>query len=315
MTKIFEFNKKTVTALAFIVLLYFIGGISVSGFASPHALMQMLKFATYIALFALCQLLVTCTGGDIDLSVGYVATLVAVLSAQILKGSNAQLWKAVLIAIAIGGVVGLINGLLVSYAKLPSLVVTMGMTSVVQGIVNVYSSKYGVTGAPAPILATIANGKVGIVPNIIWLLLVVIVIATVILQMTKIGVKLKSIGSNELAAFRCGLNVKVIRTCAFVASGVIAGLIGLLLLGNLGQAFKDMGSSYVMPSIAAVVVGGVSLKGGEANYITVALGAMVLQTLTNLFVAYGWGDAGKWTGIGIILLLMLILYVREKVSR
>ena len=137
MTKIFEFNKKTVTALAFIVLLYFIGGISVSGFASPHALMQMLKFATYIALFALCQLLVTCTGGDIDLSVGYVATLVAVLSAQILKGSNAQLWKAVLIAIAIGGVVGLINGLLVSYAKLPSLVVTMGMTSVVQGIVNV----------------------------------------------------------------------------------------------------------------------------------------------------------------------------------
>ena len=76
-----------------------------------------------------------------------------------------------------------------------------------------------------------------------------------------------------------------------------------------------MASQYVMPSIAAVVVGGVSLNGGEGNYINVVLGAMVLQTLTNLFVSYGLGDAGKWLGIGAILLLMLIFYVREKMSR
>ena len=100
-----------------------------------------------------------------------------------------------------------------------------------------------------------------------------------------------------------------------MASGAIAGLVGLLLLGNSGQAFKDMGSMYVMPSIAAVVIGGMSLNGGEGNYIGVILGAVVLQTLTNLFVAFGWGDAGKWLGYGMILLFMLIAYVREKTAR
>lgn len=307
--------KKTLIALVFIVLLYMIGEITVGGFVSVHSIMQMIKFATYIALFALCQLLVICAGGDIDLSVGYVATLVAVLSAHILEGSNVQLWKAILIAVAVGGCIGLINGLLVSYVKLPSLVVTMGMANVAQGIVNVYSAKYGVGGSPSPILRTITTGSVGVVPNIIWLLLICTAIAMIIFYKTKIGVLLKSIGFNALASYRCGLKVKVIRTIAFVASGIIAGCIGLLLLGNLGQAFKDMASQYVMPSIAAVVVGGVSLNGGEGNYINVVLGAMVLQTLTNLFVSYGLGDAGKWLGIGAILLLMLIFYVREKMSR
>ncbi|MCU6747300.1 ABC transporter permease [Faecalicatena acetigenes] len=307
--------KKTLIALVFIVLLYMIGEITVGGFVSVHSIMQMIKFATYIALFALCQLLVICAGGDIDLSVGYVATLVAVLSAHILEGSNVQLWKGILIAVAVGGCIGLINGLLVSYVKLPSLVVTMGMANVAQGIVNVYSAKYGVGGSPSPILRTITTGSVGVVPNIIWLLLICTAIAMIIFYKTKIGVLLKSIGFNALASYRCGLKVKVIRTIAFVASGIIAGCIGLLLLGNLGQAFKDMASQYVMPSIAAVVVGGVSLNGGEGNYINVVLGAMVLQTLTNLFVSYGLGDAGKWLGIGAILLLMLIFYVREKMSR
>ena len=310
-----ERYKKTIVAVVFIILLYVIGEITVGGFVSVHSIMQMIKFATYIALFALCQLLVICAGGDIDLSVGYVATLVAVLSAPVLNGSDAQLWKAFLIAIVVGGSIGLVNGLLVSYVKLPSLVVTMGIANVAQGVVNVYSAKYGVSGAPSPVLKKITTGAIGVVPNIIWILLICTVIVMIIMYKTKWGVMLKSVGSNSLASFRCGLKVRVIRTLAFVASGVLAGFIGLLLLGNLGQAFKDMASQYVMPSIAAVVVGGVSLNGGEGNYVNVVLGAMVLQTLTNLFVSYGLGDAGKWLGIGTILLLMLILYVREKMSR
>jgi ribose transport system permease protein len=76
-----------------------------------------------------------------------------------------------------------------------------------------------------------------------------------------------------------------------------------------------MGSAYVMPSIAAVVVGGVPLRGGETNFIGVIIGAVVLQTLTNLFIAFGWGDAGRWLGYGAVLLVVLISYTREKMSR
>ena len=93
-------------------------------------------------------------------------------------------------------------------------------------------------------------------------------------------------------------------------SGVLASLIGLLLIGNMGIAFKDMGSNYVMPSIAAAVVGGVSLSGGDGNYLCY-FGA-IFATLTNLLIAMGWGDAGKWLGFGIVLFALLIVYVSNR---
>jgi ribose transport system permease protein len=107
----------------------------------------------------------------------------------------------------------------------------------------------------------------------------------------------------------------MVRCIAFVISGVLASLVGLLLIGNMGMAFKDMGSNYVMPSIAAAVVGGVSLTGGDGNYLGVILGAVFLQTLTNLLVAAGWGDAGKWLGFGIVLFALLIVYVSNRRGR
>ncbi len=137
----------------------------------------------------------------------------------------------------------------------------------------------------------------------------------VILTRTKWGVTLFGVGSNETTAYLSGISVKQVRCIAFILSGTLASLIGLLLLGNMGIAFKDMGSNYVMPSIAAAVVGGVSLMGGDGNYLGVILGAIFLQTLTNLLVAMGWGDAGKWLGFGIVLFILLIMYVRNKRSR
>jgi ribose transport system permease protein len=211
--------------------------------------------------------------------------------------------------------VGLGNGLLTAYVKLPSLVVTMAMANIVQGVVNVYAAGSSITGAPSPVLQVLSAKMTGIFPNIVWVLIITAIVAMIVMFKTKIGMKLLGVGANPVAAYLSGINVKRVRTIAFIVSGAIAGLVGLLLIGNSGQAFKDMASMYVMPSIAAVVIGGMSLNGGEGNYIGVILGAVVLQTLTNLFVAFGWGDAGKWLGYGIILLFMLIAYVREKVLR
>ena len=137
----------------------------------------------------------------------------------------------------------------------------------------------------------------------------------VVLSRTKWGLMLFGAGANETAAYLSGVNVRRVRCVSFVISGLVASLIGLLLVGNMGIAFKDMGSNYVMPSIAAAVVGGVSLTGGNGNYIGVILGAIFLQTLTNLLVALGWGDAGKWLGFGIVLFVLLIVYVSNRRRR
>jgi ribose transport system permease protein len=221
---------------------------------------------------------------------------------------------AVLIAISLGITVGLVNGLLTSYVNLPPLVVTLAMANILQGVIDVYTAGRSITGRPSPILQIIAAKSTGIFPNILFILIIVATIVMIILYKTKWGAVLFGVGANETTAYLSGINVKLVRCTAFIISGVLASLIGLLLIGNMGIAFKDMGSNYIMPSIAAVVVGGVSLMGGAGNYIGVILGAVFLQTLTNLLVALGWGDAGKWLGFGILLFILLIVYVRNRRS-
>jgi ribose transport system permease protein len=309
--------KKLIVAFALILLLFFFGELTVSNFLSFSQVLLTIKLASFIALFGLCQMVVISAGGSgLDLSVGYTATITAVFTASIMDGqSGGPLVISILVAIAIGFAVGLANGLLTAYVKLPALVVTLGMASVIQGIIDVYTAGANITGRPSPILQQIAARSTGIFPNILGILIIVSILVMLILYKTKWGQILFGTGTNETAAYLSGVNVRRVRCIAFIISGVLASLIGLLLLGNMGIAFKDMGSNYVMPSIAAAVVGGVSLTGGDGNYFGVVLGAIFLQTLTNLLVAFGWGDAGKWLGFGLVLFVLLIVYVSDRRKR
>ncbi len=309
-------HQKLLIAAGLIVALFALGELTVSNFLSFGQMLLTIKLASFIALFGLCQMVVIAGGGSgLDLSVGYTATVTAVLTASIMDGQNGNLWMAVLAALAIGVAVGLANGLLTAYVKLPPLVVTLGMANILQGAINVYTAGHNITGRPSPVLQFIAAKSTGIFPHVLLVLLAVTPVVMVVMYKTRWGMALFGCGTNETAAFLSGVNVRRVRCVSFLASGVLASLIGLLLVGNMGMAFKDMGSNYVMPSIAAAVVGGVSLSGGDGNYLGVILGAIFLQTLTNLLVALGWGDAGKWMGFGIVLFVLLIVYVSNRRRR
>lgn len=309
-------NKRILTALLAIVFVFVLGQILVSGFFNLQQVLITTKLASIIALFGLCQMLVMSAGGaGLDLSVGYTATITAIFTATVMNGQNSNLWLAILLAVGIGMAVGLANGLLAAYMRLPSLVVTLAMSQILQGIINVYTAGKLITGKPSPVLQILAAKSTGSFPNIIFFLIAVAVVVMVILYRTKLGAILFGVGENETAAYLSGINTKLVRTIAYMMSGILASLIGLLLIGNMGVAFKDMGSDYVLPSIAAAVVGGVSLRGGDGNYIGVILGAILLQTVLNLLVALGWGDAGKWTGFGIVLYLLLMAYVGNRRRR
>lgn len=309
-------HRKILTILALIILLYIGGGVVVPGFLSVEQILLTLKLAAFVALFGLCQMIVIVAGGSgLDLSVGYSATLTAVLTASIMDGRNEYLWMAILVALTLGVLVGFTNGVLTSYLKLPPLVVTLAMADILQGIVNAYVAGKAITGRPSPVLVALAARLTGVFPNILFILIPVALVATVVFQRTKWGQILFGVGSNERTAYLCGINVRRVRCLTFTVSGVLASLIGLLLLGNMGIAFKDMGSNYVMPSIAAVVVGGVPLAGGGGSYFGVILGSVFLQALTNLLTALGLGDAGKWLGFGIILFAMLSVYASNRRSR
>jgi ribose transport system permease protein len=314
--KLLDRYKKLIVAFLLIIFLFVLGEIVVETFFSVGQILLTIKLAAFIALFGLCQMVVIASGGSgLDLSVGYTATITAVFTAAIMDGQNANLWLAVLVALGLGIAIGLVNGVLTAYFKLPPLVVTLAMANILQGVINVYTAGKNITGRPSPVLQIVAAKSSGMFPNILFILLIVTPIVMIIMYKTKWGLKLFGSGSNETAAYLSGVHVKMVRCTAFIISGTLASLLGLLLLGNMGIAFKDMGSNYVMPSIAAVVVGGVSLTGGDGNYLGVILGAIFLQTLSNLLVALGWGDAGKWTGFGIVLFVLLIVYVSNRRRR
>ena len=316
LSKSYDRNKKLIAAFLAIVFLFVVGHFIVPNFLSLNQILITVKLASFIALFSLCQMIVMAAGGaGLDLSVGYTATITAIFTASVMSGRNDHLWMAILVAVGIGLAVGLSNGLLSAYLKLPSLVVTLAMSQILQGIINVYTAGALITGKPSPVLQILAAKSTGPFPNIVFLLVVVAGLAMVILYRTKWGARLFGVGENETAAYLSGVNTRRVRATAFVISGTFASLLGLLLLGNMGVAFKDMGSDYVLPSIAAAVVGGVSLQGGDGNYIGVILGAILLQALLNLLVALGWGDAGKWVGFGIVLYALLAAYVSNRRGR
>jgi ribose transport system permease protein len=311
--KAVDTQKKLIIAALLIIFLFVLGEVTISNFLSFGQVLLTVKLASFIALFGLCQMIVMAGGGaGLDMSVGYTATITAVLTASMMDGKDGNLWIALLVALAVGLAVGSANGFLAAYVKLPPLVVTMSMSLILQGGINVYTAGANITGRPSPILRTIAAMSVGPVPNILFVLIVVTPLVMIVLYRTRWGLALFGTGTNETAAYLSGVNVRRVRFVSFLASGVLSSFIGLLLIGNMGMAFKDMGSNYVMPSIAAVVVGGVSMTGGDGNYVGVILGAVFLQTLTNLLVAMGWGDAGKWLGFGIVLFVLLIVYVSDR---
>jgi len=316
LSKSYDRNKKLIAAFLAIVFLFVVGHFIVPNFLSLNQILITVKLASFIALFSLCQMIVMAAGGaGLDLSVGYTATITAIFTASIMNGRNENLWLAILVALGFGLAVGFSNGFLSAYLKLPSLVVTLAMSQILQGIINVYTAGALITGKPSPVLQIVAAKSTGTFPNIIFLLILVTVVVMVLLYRTKWGATLFGVGENETAAYLSGVNTRRVRTIAFIMSGTLASLIGLLLLGNMGVAFKDMGSDYVLPSIAAAVVGGVSLSGGDGNYIGVILGAILLQALLNLLVALGWGDAGKWVGFGIVLYALLAAYVSNRRGR
>ncbi len=285
-------------------------------FLSVKQCMVLIRLASFTALFALCQMIVmTVGGGGLDLSIGYVSALAAICAGHIIEGSNAGLPLAVVVAVAIGAAFGLLNGVFVSYVGLPPLVVTMAMASVVQGICYLYTTHTPISGMPCPAITFFTSKFTGIVPNMLFMLIPAAVVVEIVYKKTRLGVKILGVGSNETAAHLSGVNVKRVRAFAYMASGIIAGLCGIVLLGYFGKASMDLGNNYVMTSIVCAVVGGVAINGGKASYVPVILGAFVLQTLNSLFVAIGWGDAGKWVGFGLILLVMLMIYVRNKMSR
>jgi len=306
-------NRKIILPFVIAVALIIFGELLTTGFASAKHTLMLFKVASFLGFLGLAQTVVIISGnGGIDLSVGAMASLGAVLGAAALKGSDSRIAVAFVAVAVIGGLLGCLNGFMIAYFEIPALIMTLAMTSVVNGIIYILSSGTILTGTSSPMLQALSNGTTLGVPNIIYLWIATTAIAMFVLHFTKTGVTLYGVGSNERAAMLKGVDVKRFRVFVYGFSGAISALTGMLLLGYIGTAFLDIGSRYMLPSVAAATIGGISISGGSGNYIGVIGGAFVLTVISAVLISLQMGEAGRQIVFGLVILVLLMIYGREK---
>ena len=295
-----------------IALLLAIGEALSPGFAQGDQIVRLTTVAAILGIVAAGQNLVILGGREgIDLSVGPMVSLGAVIAGNVMAGQDAAILPAVLAACGVTFAIGLVNGLGVTLVRIPPLVMTLGMTAIIQGGLVVYSQ--GVpSGNAAPALMAFVNRPLLFgLPGILLVWAVIALALGFVLRCTAFGLGVYAIGANERAAMLVGLPVARIRCLLYGFSGLVAGLAGVCVIGYTGSSFISVGDQYVLSSIIAVVIGGTSLAGGAGGYLGTVLGALALVLLQSVLTTLQLETYGRQMIFGLTLLVLMLLYGRQ----
>lgn len=287
-------------------------------FATWGHIVTTLTVASFLGVIAIGQTLVIIAGGEgIDLSVGAAATLSAIVASRFMDGSNDGLFLAVLVALASACVIGVVNAIGVLLFRVPPLVMTLGMIAVVTGFIRLYTGGRP-EGSAAPLLNQLVTGDTVFgIPGVLWLWLGLSVLVIWLLRRTSYGWRLYAVGANRTTAYLSGVNPSAVKFSAYVLSSLFAGVGGLLLLGYTQNVYTNLGADYMLNSVAAAVIGGTALIGGVGGYLGTIIGAIMLTVLSALLrtmqIGGGeWGDAPRQILFGLVLIIVLTAYGRQK---
>ncbi|HZD71853.1 MAG TPA: ABC transporter permease [Actinomycetes bacterium] len=287
---------------ALVVLLILFGALTLVAdeFLTGANLANLARQVAIFGIIAVGQLLVILTAG-IDLSVGSVLGLSGAVTAELLVHG----WPiplAILVGLLVGSVLGLINGSLVAYAKLPPFIVTLGMLGIARGVVLVLTNASTVQPLPQS-FATIANGSLLGLPNLLWVFVVVAAAAGFVLRRTVFGRYVYAVGSNPESARLSGVPVTRVLVAVYAIAGFLAALGGVLFTSRLNAGIPTAGTGYELNAIAACVIGGASLFGAKGSAFGAAAGALIVATLNNGGNLLAIDPFYLQIGIGLLILL------------
>jgi ribose transport system permease protein len=312
-----------VAALILAVVLFLLSGLLPNGFGSDMNVaraqaMNILRLAVFLGVIAAGQTLVIISGSEgIDLSAGSVVTLTAILTYIFVNGANERVLPALLIGLAVGALVGLINGVGITFLKISPFVMTLGMAGVVTGAIIVITHG-SVTGKVAPIMTRLIARPLSPslqIPNAILIWILFGTLMWLLLERTAFGRNLFAIGVNRITAKLSGVNVPGTNLLAYSLAGALAGFGGFLLVGNTGVVHLQLGQPFLFPSIAAVAVGGTLLSGGKGSYWGTMAGAIVLTLITSLLTTMQMPESVRRMVLGGTLLILISIYGRQRALR
>ncbi len=270
-----KFSLKQQGVLMALIVLIVIMYIVSPTFRKPDTLISIIVAASLIGIVAAGETFVIMTGG-IDLSVGSNVGLVGVITAALMVDFSFSPVLAILIGLFAGAFFGLMNGLLITKAKLPPFIATLGTMQILSGLMLVYLKGNTVFGMSEE-FCSIATGKILGIPNLVVILAGVYIICWYILRHTKLGIYALSIGGNETATKLSGVNVDKYKINTYVLCGLLSGLSGILLIARLNSAILSNGEGWELNAIAGVIIGGTSMSGGTGTIHGTLIGIMIVQ--------------------------------------
>jgi ribose transport system permease protein len=302
-----------VIALLLAAALFVVGGLINPDFLNINQAVNIFRLAAFLGIIAAGQTLVIISGGEgIDLSVGAIVTLGAIVVFRVSNGQNSLILPAFAAAMGIGLLIGMMNGIGITWLKVPPLVMTLAMAGVVQGVILIVSQGSFEGRAPSWLARFISDPLIGVIPGvlIIWALLAVVM--WLLLERTTYGKQLFAVGVNRETARLSGVNVPWVLIATYALSGMLAAFGGAILLGFTQTVYFNLGVPYLFPSIAAVVVGGTLLSGGVGSYWGTISGALVLTLISSLLRSMQLPEAYQLVILGIILLALISVYGRQR---
>jgi ribose transport system permease protein len=275
-------------------------------FLTSQNLFTVMRQAAIITIVGIGEMLVMLLGG-MDVSLAAVLGFSGIVSVSLMVNYNLPPFLAGLAAIATGGLIGLINGFLVTKVRINSVIATLGMMNVLNGMALAYTQGKTIVGPQLDGIAYLSRGYVGPLPFPVLLMFLLIFLFFLILNKTVFGASIFAIGNNEKASWLAGIKVDRMKILAFTLAGVLAGFGGLMQASRQGSATSSMGNEFLFPILTAVILGGISLSGGKGKVQNTLIAAIFLMTITNGMVLLGISLYVQGIISGLILILALSL--------
>jgi ribose transport system permease protein len=302
-------HAKTLVAWILLAILITLGSILSSTFRSEPVLLETLKGASFVGIASAAQFFVVVSGG-IDLSIASVATVSGMAAAVIMNGQDNNLPLAILASLGIGLVIGTINGLMVNVLHIAPFVATFGMFYILQGAAYTYS--VSPVGQASPSFYNLYVDTWGGVPVILVIVGVFWLSCWYVARQTSFGRHLYAIGGDRAAARLAGVRTVRVSIAAYITCSVIAATAGMLELTQTSVGTSDLGATLLLTTVTTVVIGGVSLFGGQGSVIGVLGGVLVLSFLNELFDAVQVNALYQQLIQGLIILSILGIYRRKR---
>ncbi len=281
-------------------------------FLTVSNLLNVAQQTSINAIIAVGMTFVILTAG-IDLSVGSIVAFSGVVLARALH-SGVPLFPALLLGLGVGLLCGLVNGVLISWGRLPPFISTLGMMSVARGAALLYTEGRPVSGFSGA-FRWLSTGEVAHVPAPVLIMLLIYAVAHLVLRRTKLGRYTYAIGGNEEAAVLSGVNVRVYKTWIYGLCGMFSGLAAIILTARLNSAQPIAGIMYELDAIAATVIGGTSLMGGEGTVAGTLIGALIMGVLRNGLNILGVSSFVQQIVIGSVIIAAVLADVALKKQR